>query len=225
MHIYYSQMFNAGVPPYSEDFRSTNFTTPESVQIIARQGDLFDEGITSNSVTTDEFAAGRAAMMIAANWNKQGLQDAFGDAFEDTVGIAPIPGDGGESGTMLYSFFWAVDSSSDLQEESWAFLQWLNEAQNGQDMSCTGQMLNDLGALSGNLADLQAMPTDDSFTAPFVEAIESGSAVSQPNIWQAAENDRILRSYIETGLGRVDDGRRCHGSGDAEVSAILAEQD
>ncbi len=225
VHIYYSQMFNAGVAPYSEDFRSTNFTTPESIQIIARQGELFAEGITSNSVTTDDFAAGRAAMMIAANWNRQGLQDAFGDAFEDTVGIAPIPGDGGDPGTMLYSFFWAVDSSSDMQEESWALLQWLNEAQDGQEMSCTGQMLNDLGALSGNLADLQAMPTDDSFTAPFVDAIESGAAASQPNIWQASENDRILRSYIEQVWAGSMTAEEAMEAADAEVSAILAEQD
>lgn len=226
VHIYYSQMYNAGVAPYSDDFRSTNFTTPESIEIIGRQGELFANGITSNSVTTDDFAAGRAAMMIAANWNKQGLQDAFGDDFESTVGIAPIPGDGGDPGTMLYSFFWAVDSTSDVQQEAWDLLKWMNTAQeDGQDLSCTGQMLNDLGALTGNLADLEAMPTDDFFTAPFVAAIESGAAKSQPNIWQASENDRILRSYIEQVWSGDMSAEDAMAAADAEVSAILAEQD
>ncbi len=39
-HVYYSQMYAAGVAPFSEDGRSTNFTTPESIQIIERQGQL-----------------------------------------------------------------------------------------------------------------------------------------------------------------------------------------
>ncbi|SLN74304.1 extracellular solute-binding protein [Roseisalinus antarcticus] len=225
VHIYYAQMYNAGVAPYSDDFRTTNFTAPDSVNIIARQGELFADGITSNSVTTDDFPAGRAAMMIAANWQKQTMQEAFGEDFEDTVGIAPIPGDGGDPGTMLYSFFWAVDSSSDMQAESWDLLRWLNEAQGDADLSCTGQMLNDLGALSGNLSDLAAMPTDDSFTAPFVEAIESGAAASQPNIWQAAENDRILRSYIEQVWAGTMSAEDAMEAADAEVSAILSEQD
>lgn len=225
VHIYYSQMYNAGIPPYSEDFRETNFTTPESVEIVARQGELFEEGITSNSVTTDDFAAGRAGMAIMANWNKSELEDAFGDALDETVGVAPLPGDGSEHGTMLYSFFWAVDATSDVQEESWDLLRWLNTAQEGQDISCTGQMLEDLGALTGNLSDLAAMPTDDGFTAPFVAAIESGAAKSQPNIWQAAENDRILRSYIEQVWAGSMSAEDAMQAADAEVSAILAEQD
>ena len=225
VHIFYSQMFAAGTAPYSDDFRKTNFTSDEAVQIVERQGTLFDEEITSNAVTTDDFAAGRAAMAIMANWNKSELQSAFGDEFEATVGIAPIPNDREEEGTMLYSFFWAVDSSSDIQDESWAFLQWLNEAQDGQDMSCTGMMLDELGALSGNLADLEAMPTDDFFTAPFVQAVESGAAKSQPNIWQASENDRILRSYIEQVWAGQMSAEDAMAAADAEVSAILAEQD
>lgn len=224
VHVYYSQMFAAGVPPYSEDFRSTNFTSPESIEILTRQAALFSEGITSNTNITDDFDAGTAAMAIMANWRKQGLQDAFGDAFEDTVGIAPIPNDGGPAGTMLYSFFWAVDSTSDVKEESWALLEWLNTQQDGASLSCTGQMLNDLGALSGNLADLANMDTSDSFTLPFVEAIESGAAQSQPNIWQASENDRTLRNYIEQIWAGNMTAEAAMAAADAEVTAVLNEQ-
>jgi len=158
-----------------------------------------------------------------ANWNKAELQAAFGDEFDATVGVAPIPADGG-SGTMLYSFFWAVDSSSDVQAEAWDLLTWLNTAQDGKPLSCTGEMLNDLGALSGNLADLSAMDTSDAFTAPFVAAIESGAAKSQPNVWQAAEVDRILRSYIEQVWAGNMTAADAMAAADAEVTAILAEQ-
>jgi len=105
VHVYYSQMYAAGTAPFSDDFKSTNFTSPESIEILTRQAELFSEGITSNTNITDDFAAGSAAMMIAANWNKAELQSVYGDAFEDTVGIAPIPNNGGDPGTMLYSFF------------------------------------------------------------------------------------------------------------------------
>lgn len=224
VHVYYSQMYAAGTAPFSDDFKSTNFTSPESIEILTRQAELFSEGITSNTNITDDFAAGSAAMMIAANWNKAELQSVYGDAFEDTVGIAPIPNNGGDPGTMLYSFFWAVDSTSDAKDESWALLRWLNEAQGDASLSCTGDMLNDLGALSGNLADLAGMDTTDSFTAPFVAAIESGAAKSQPNIWQASENDRTLRSYIEQVWAGNMSAEEAMAAADAEVSAVLSEQ-
>ncbi|UPH72233.1 sugar ABC transporter substrate-binding protein [Abyssibius alkaniclasticus] len=224
VHVYYSQMYAAGVPPFADDFRSTNFTSPESIEIVERMGALFAEGITSNTNITDDFAAGSAAMMIAANWNKAELQEVYGDEFENTVGIAPIPNNGGPAGTMLYSFLWAVDSTSDVQAESWELLQWLNTAQEGKPLSCTGEMLNNLGALSGNLADLAGMDTGDSFTAPFVAAIESGAAKSQPNIWQASENDRTLRSYIEQVWAGNMSAADAMAAADAEVTAVLNEQ-
>ena len=203
---------------------STNFATPESIEIVNRQGELFSEGITSNTNTVDDFAGGTAAMAIMANWNKAELQDVYGDEFESTVGIAPIPNNGGDAGTMLYSFLWAVDSSSDAQAESWELLKWLNTEQDGKPLSCTGEMLNDLGALSGNLSDLASMDTGDSFTAPFVAAIESGAAKSQPNIWQASENDRTLRSYIEQVWAGNMSAEDAMAAADAEVTAVLNEQ-
>ena len=224
VHVYYSQMFAAGVAPYADDFRSTNFTSPESIEIVTRQAALFAEGITSNTNITDDFAAGTAAMAIMANWNKAELQSVYGDAFEATVGIAPIPANGGPAGTMLYSFLWAVDSTSDAQTESWDLLRWLNEAQDGAALSCTGEMLNDLGAFSGNLADLANMDIGDSFSAPFVAAIESGAAKSQPNIWQASENDAILRGYIEQVWAGNMTAEDAMAAADAEVTAILGEQ-
>ena len=224
MHPFYSQLYASGVQPFGDDLRTSNLTDPVAVDVLAKQGELFAEGITSTAVDTDDFPAGRAGMAILANWNEAGFREAFGDAFEETVGVAPIPHDEGPGGTMLYSFFWAVDAGSDVAEESWDLLRWLNTAQEGQEMSCTGRMLDALGALTGNLADLDAMDTDDPFTAPFVEAVSSGAAVSQPNVWQAAETERILRSYIEqVWAGRLS-AEDALAAADAEIQSILDEQ-
>jgi multiple sugar transport system substrate-binding protein len=222
-HPYYSLMYAAGVPPFSADGRTTNFTTPESVEIVERMAALFSEGITSTTNTVWDMSAGTLGMGIIANWNKAEYQSIFGDAFADTIGVAPIPTEG-PGGTMLYTFLWAVDSTSDVPAESWALLRWLNEAQEGASLSCTGQMLNALGALSGNLADLAAMDTADSFTAPYVAAIESGAAQTQPNVWQAAEVDRVLHGYITQVWAGNMAAADALAAADAEVTAILAEQ-
>ncbi|WP_226783086.1 ABC transporter substrate-binding protein [Oceaniglobus trochenteri] len=224
VHPFYSQMYAEGTAPFNEDLTATNFTSPAAIKILERQGRLFADGSTALSSTVEDFPAGRAGMAIMANWNKQGLKEAFGDNFEDTVGVAPIPHDEGDGGTMLYSFYWAVDSTSDVTDESWALLNWLNTAQDGADLSCTGHMLDELGALSGNTADLSAMDTSDAFTTPFVEAIVSGTAKSQPNIWQASENDRILRGYIEQVWAGQMSAEDALAAADAEITAILAEQ-
>lgn len=224
VHPFYSQLYAAGVEPFGPDLRSSNLTDPKAVEILERQAALFADGVTSTSVEVEDFAAGGAAMAIMANWNEAEFETAFGEAFEETVGVAPIPNDGEAPGTMLYSFLWAVDARTDVPEEAWALLGWLNAAQEGQSLSCTGRMLDALGALSGNLADLAAMDTEDAFTAPFVEAIESGAAKTQPNVWQSAEIDRILRSYIEqVWAGRVE-AQAALEAADAEIQAILDEQ-
>ena len=224
VHVFYAQMYAAGVSPYTEDGNHTNFTSPEAIKILERQAALFSEGITSNTNVVDDISGGTAAMAIMANWNKADFQTAFTTEFDNTIGAAPIPNDGGPAGTMLYSFLWAVDSNSKVQPEAWTLLKWLDTPQNGKPVSCTGDMLNKLGAFSGNLSDLAAMDVKDGFSLPFVEAISSGAAKTQPNIWQASENERTLRGYIEQVWAGTMTATDAMTAADAEITAVLAEQ-
>jgi multiple sugar transport system substrate-binding protein len=223
VHPFYSQMFAAGVPPFAEDGRSTNLTSPEAIQILSDQAALFADGITSNAIVVDNFASNAVAMQISANWNKFGWQEAFGDQFADTVGIAPIPTDG-PGGTMLYSFLWAVDSTSDAKEESWDLLRFLNEPRDG-GLSCTGEMMQGMGAFAGSTADLDIMTANaDDFDRAYIEEVTSGRAVTQPNIWQASEVDRILRGYIDQAWAGSMTAEEALTAADAEIQAILDEQ-
>jgi multiple sugar transport system substrate-binding protein len=223
VHPFYAQMFAAGVPPFAEDGRSTNLTSPEAVQILANQAALFADGITSNEIVVDNFASNAVGMQIAANWNKFGWQEAFGEQFDDTVGVAPVPTDG-PGGTMLYSFLWTVDATSDAKEESWDLLRFLNEPREG-GLSCTGEMMAGMGAFAGSTADLAAMTgTADEFDRAFIEEVTSGRAVTQPNIWQAAEVDRILRGYIDQAWAGSMTAEEALTAADAEIQAILDEQ-
>lgn len=224
VHVFYSQMYAAGVSPFADDYSSTNLTSPEAVAILQGQVELFEEGITSNSVAVTDFPSGSVGMAVMANWQKSNFASAFGDEFENTVGVAPIPTDG-PGGTMFYTFFWAVDSTSAVKEQAWDLLQWLNSASTDGGLSCTGAMLAGLGALTGNTADITAMgeSVSDFFTGPFVEAVESGAAVSQPNVMQAAEIDRILRSNIEQAWAGRLTAEQALAEADDEIQAILDE--
>ena len=223
-HVFYSEMYAAGVPPYTADLRHTNLRSPTAVAILTRQATLFRKGITSNTVSALDFGAGAVGMAVIANWQKDTLMAAFGPRFAGTVGVAPIPTDG-PGGTMIYSFFWGVDSASRVKRPAWDLLRWLNSPQSS-GLSCTGAMLVGMGDLTGNRADLIAMRTRtaDAFSQRYIAALRSPGAVSQPNLWHAEEVDRLLKYYIELAwAGRMTPAAAL-ASADTQIRAILAEQ-
>lgn len=225
VHPFFARMYAEGMAPFNEDYTATNLNTPEALEVLTGMVNLYTNGITSNANEVKDFAAGGSAMAIMANWNESELKAAIGDDFDNTIGVAPIPTSKETSSTMLYSFLWAVDSTSDVQAESWDLLKYLNTAQTEGGISCTGAMLQGMGALTGSAADTEAMGDDlkDAFTAPYVEAVASGAAISQPNNMQEAEIERILRSYIEQAwAGSLSPADALAGA-DAEIQAILEE--
>ena len=222
-HVFYAQMYAAGVPPYTADLRGTNLRSPAAVKVLTDQTTLFRRGISSNSVAALDFGAGAVGMAVVANWQKDTLAAALGDRFASTVGVAPIPTDG-PGGTMIYSFFWGVDAASRNKRAAWALLRWLNEGRGG--LSCTGTMLATMGDLTGNRADLVAMRsrTADAFSQRYLAALASPGARSQANIWHAEEVDRVLKYYIELAwAGRMTPAAAL-ATADGEIRAILAEQ-
>lgn len=224
-HVFYSQMYAAGVAPYTADLRATNLRSPTAVKVLGEQVALFRRGIASNSVAALDFGGGAVGMTVIANWQKDNLGAALGNRFAGTVGVAPIPTDG-PGGTMIYTFFWGVDAASRNKRAAWDLLRWLNSPQDKQGLSCTGSMLAGMGDLTGNRSDLVAMRnrTADAFSQQYIAALRSPGAVSQPNLWHAEEVDRVLKYYIELAwAGRMMPAAAL-GKADDEIRAILAEQ-
>ena len=224
-HVFYAQMYAAGVPPYTRDLRGTNLRSPAAVAILAQQAALFRRGITSNSITVREFTGGSVGMAVLANWQKDQLRTAFGPAFDRTVGVAPIPTDG-PGGTMIYSFFWSVDAASRVKPAAWALLRWLNEARGRDGLTCTGATLAGMGDLTGNRRDLAAMQPAlaDRFSRGFVTALTAPGAMSQANLWHAEEVDRLLKYHIEMAwTGRMTPAAAL-AAADTRIRAVLAEQ-
>lgn len=224
-HGFYSEMYAAGVAPYTADLRHTNLRSPTALAILRQQVELFRRGITSNSVLSIDFAGGGVGMAVMANWMKDTLRASLGNRFELTVGVAPIPTDG-PGGTMIYSFFWGIDTASRVKRQSWDLLRWLSSPRGHGSLSCNGAMLDGMGDLTGNRSDLTAMrsSTADPFSQQYIAALRSPGAASQPNIWHASEVDRLLKYYIQLAWADRMTPAAALAAADSDITAILKEQ-
>ena len=222
VHPFFVLLYSNGISPFAEDFSSTNLASPEAIAVLQEQVELFEAGTTDRTVEVWDFPSGSVGMMLMASWYEGELEAAFGDAFEETVGVASIPA-GEDWQSMQYAFFFGVDADSDVQEEAWNFLTWLNTSQTEGEPSCMGNMLVGLGALTSNEADIEAAQAElgDAFTAPFVEALSRST--TEPNVVQAAEIERILQGYIERAWAGELSAEEALTRADAEISDILAE--
>ncbi|MBB3999545.1 extracellular solute-binding protein [Aureimonas pseudogalii] len=222
-HPFRTLLFSKGSQILTDDLAGTHLTEPAAVEVLEGQARLFRDGLTSASHQIRDFPAGRIGMIIGANWMKQLMREGLGDKLDAVVGVAPIPG-WPDWKTYQYSFYQAVDANSPHPAEAWTFLRWLNTPAAAGQRSCVGDMLVSLGSLTANKADLAASEAEfgDAFSRPFVDALRSGRALSDPNIAQTAEMDRVLRTAIEEAwLGRLAPADAL-AKADREITDLLA---
>lgn len=222
VHPFLTLLYSRGVQPFADDYSGTNLTSPEAIAVLEEQVELFRTGGTDSSVEVWDFPSGSIAMMIMAPWYESTLREAFGEEFEETVGVAPIPG-GEDWRSLQYAFFYAVDANSRNKDAAWEALRALNEADGSGTPSCMGRMLFELGALTANEADIAAAgdALNDSYTRPFVDAF--GRSISEPNVVQASEIEGILRTYIQRAWSGELSAEEALTQADREISNILDE--
>lgn len=221
VHPFLIMLASRGVNLFTDDFSGTNLTSEEAVDVLNDQIELFTQGLTDRSIEVWDFPSGSVAMMFMASWYEATLRQAFGDSFDDVVGVAPIPM-GEDWRSLQYAFFYGVDANSPNKDAAWDLVQWLNTSRDGEP-SCMGVMLTQLGALTANNADIEASQETlgDSFTSPYIEALER--SVPEPNVIQASEIERILQGYIERAWAGELSAEEALTQADQEVSDILAE--
>ena len=225
VHPYLTLLYSKGAELFNDDFTETNLGSEEALETLQQLVSLFDAGSADFAVDSDTFVSGDVAMSIQAGWQEGQYREVFGDAFEETVGVSQIPmGDDWRS--LQYAFFYGVDANSDVQGESWAFLEWLNtqaSAQRDGGPSCMGEMLVGLGALTASNADIEAAGAQlgDFFTAPYADALEK--SITEPNVIQASEIETILSEYLSQAYRGDLSPEDALAGADREISSILAE--
>ncbi|MEO7029956.1 MAG: extracellular solute-binding protein [Acidobacteriaceae bacterium] len=211
---------------FSPDRKSTNLTSATARDALETEVRLFTTKGTSRGAAPNQFSSGSLGMMIVPNWYQKQLHQELGEHFDETVGVAPIPG-GMNWRTVQYGFFWAVDATSQHPAEAWALLKWLNTARTPGGRSCVGDMLLDLGALTGNKDDLAASAADigNPFMRPFVDALSSGRALPEVSIPHANEIKDLLSNYTERALLGMLSPEQALSEADNGIRLILRESE
>ncbi len=219
-------LYSNGQTLFSADHKSTNLTGPAAHRVLQSEVQLFrDHGATWGTVPY-QFPSGALGMMIVPNWFQKSLHQGLENRFSETVAVAPIPG-GPNWRTMQYGFFWAVDASSAHPAEAWALLKWLNSPQQPGGRSCVGNMMMGLGGLTGNKADLAASSKElgNPFMQPFVDALSSGRALSQPSMPHANEIEALLGKYLERAMLGAMPADEALRDVDRNIRQILEEKE
>jgi multiple sugar transport system substrate-binding protein len=172
---------------------------------------IFDEKTTepsmsiANASTTgpylDNFANGKTAMIIMANWWQSALKDSMGDRFSD-IKTAPIPVGPSGSGSHSVSYSWltSVNAKADKaqQEAAWKFLQWLNGNESGKNgSSAMGDMLMGMGIVPSRNSDIEAHQAElaSPFLKPYVDELKN--AKSFPIVLGGNELTTTLQQQLE----------------------------
>lgn len=224
VHPFYSLMYSSGNEIYADGYSAANLESAAAKATVAQMAMMASEGITDLSIDAYDFPAGGIAMMIMANWFKSDLKTGFGESFSD-VNVSQIPS-GKDWKTLQYAFYMGVDSNSPVKERAWDIVRWTNSPESAATEggpSCMGQMMDNLGALTANRADREALGAMDSFTQPYWDALQEGRAISQPNVLQASEIERSIALTLETVIVGDAEPEAAMIDLDAQVEGILAE--
>jgi multiple sugar transport system substrate-binding protein len=196
----------------------SNLTSANVVDTAKLYEQLVKDGSTNASMSAananttgpylDNFANGKTAMLIMANWWESSLKQAMGDRFQD-VATAPIPvgPKGSKSSSVSYSWLTMVDAhaSDAAQKAAWQFLQYLNGPTSGKNgSSAMGDILLGMGILPSRTSDLAAHQSD--LSDPFVKTYVDGISAATPFptvVGGAAASDALQKSIEDLVFGRA----------------------
>jgi multiple sugar transport system substrate-binding protein len=185
----------------------------------------------ANASTTgpflDNFAHGKTAMIIMANWWESNLQASMGASFQN-VGTAPIPvgPDGTQSHSVSYSWSTVVNShaSSDQQAAAWNFLAWLNGSQSGKaGSSAMGDILLGMGILPSRTSDLQVHQAD--LNTPFIKTYvdQLPASIPFPVVLGGDELTTSIQKSLESVMFGQSSAQQAMAQAQANVSQILSQ--
>lgn len=218
------------------DKTASTLTTPnveataELYETLIKAGSTEPSMSAANANTTgpflDNFANGKTAMIIMANWWQSALKDSMGDNFKD-VATAPIPKgpSGTKSSSISYSWMTVVNAHADpaAQDAAWKFLSYLNGATSGKNnSSAMADILMGMGILPSRTSDLSAHAADlaDPFIKTYVDGI--ADATPFPTAVGGQQASDALQSAIESLIFGKVSAKDAMAQADQAVKAALA---
>ena len=201
----------------------------ELYQQMLDDGSIDPEASAANANTTgpylDNFAGGKTAMIIMANWWQGSLKETMGDSYAD-VATAPIPvgPDGDGPSSISYSWLSMVNANADekAQEASWKFLSWLNGPDSGENgSSAMGDILVGMGILPSRTSDIDAH--QDALSDPFLKTYVDGlpDATPFPTVVGGDAASQAVQKHVESLVFGREDPQQAMEAAAAEVDAAL----
>lgn len=218
-----SILYSNGGKYLSDDMKKSLFNSKEGVEALEAEVALFKRGATDTNSNFFDFGKGKVAMVIAPPWVKSVFAESFGNKFESTVGVAPIPVYKNPA-TSGYSWFTGVMAKSKNKEEAWKFLRWFTlESQISTGTTRYGDLLaNTLGSIPARRVDFESHKDvlGDFFTKEYVNQMKY--AVAEPNVNQSSEIKKVLVEEILSAWSGKKTAKGALDSAAEKVDKILA---
>lgn len=180
----------------SEDLSESLITEAAAVETLTAEAQLFRDGSTDINANFFDFKDGKVAMVISPPWTKAIFAEGFGENFESTVGVSPMPYMT-KPATLQYSWFMGVMNKSKNKEAAWEFIKWFTSEIQASGTTRYGDLLaNTIGAIPSRKVDLNNQRAlKDFFTKVYVAQLSS--SVAEPNVLRSADIKKELMSEIE----------------------------
>ena len=224
VHPWTSLLWSNGGEYVAEDYSRALFAEAPGLEALQLELDMIEDGSVDLGLVQEDFIAGKAAMIVMANWWGAALREGMTGGIEN-VGVAPIPhNEGDRSVALQYNWLWGVDRNSEHPEEAWAFLSCLNAPRDGGS-SPTGDFLTTgLNAIPARVSDQEAHADvlGDPFVKPFVDAL--ATARTEPIIPGAQEIKTALQKQIEAAWFGEAPAQEALDTAAREADRILGER-
>jgi multiple sugar transport system substrate-binding protein len=235
VHPYLSLLASNGGTFLNKDGTGSALDEDAAIETAELYKTLVDEKLTdpakstANANTTgpylDNFANGKTAMIIMANWWEGSLKDAMGENYAN-VATAPIPvgPSGTESSSISYSWMTTVNAkASDAKRDAaWKFLNWLNGDESGEEgSSAMADILLTMGILPSRSSDIEAHSAElqTPFLTSYVDALDAATPFPTVIGGQAAAD--ALQKQIEALLNGQLDAEKAMQTASDEVDSAL----
>lgn len=219
-----SLLYSNGGKYLSDDMKKSLFNSKEGVEALEAEMELFKKGATDTNGNFFDFGKGKVAMVIAPPWVKGSFSENFGDKFESTVGVAPIPVYKNPA-VSSYSWFTGVMAKSKNKEEAWKFLKWFTmETQKETGTTRYGDLLaENLGSIPVRRVDFESHKDvlGDFFTKEYVNQMKY--AVAEPNIINSSQIKSILMEEILSAWSGKKMAKTALDNAASRIDAILVK--